>query len=386
MYRLASPFLLSLMALIALSGCSSDGLEEAAVSMVDETPAVSYAELAATTAALTTALQEKPSETPFDGADADQTTLSTPEQPATIDLKSPSPTPGGIASTNGTIGPPVAGTETPAAPPEIPSPTALPATLIPFDPTMVLGVPVESVVYLPDGVIDRSREIFNRGRALGRDSHAFSKLGDSLIANPHFLTGFDTRPYDLADYEYLQPVIEQFAGSYERYGVAIHAGLHSWVIFDPMWANKEWCQPNEDMVACEFRLNNPTVLLILMGSNDAGAPDNFAYNLRKVVEFSIENGVLPVLTTKADRFEGPENTNNIIIREIAAEYAIPLWDFDLVADSIPDRGLKEDRVHLTPFDEFDYTMPEAMQRGHGVHNLTALMVLEAIRTQVMQLQ
>jgi hypothetical protein len=45
--------------------------------------------------------------------------------------------------------------------------------------------------------------------------------------------------------------------------------------------------------------------------------------------------------------------------------------------------LKEDQIHLTPFDEFDYTLPEALGTGHGVHNLTALIVLDAIRTQVM---
>jgi hypothetical protein len=98
-----------------------------------------------------------------------------------------------------------------------------------------------------------------------------------------------------------------------------------------------------------------------------------------VVEFSIENGVIPVIVTKADRFEGPENTNNIILRQIADEFQVPLWDFDLVADTLPGRGLKEDQVHLTVFLENDYTMSEAYETGHGTHNLSALMVLESIR-------
>ena len=222
------------------------------------------------------------------------------------------------------------------------------------------------------------------GQALGRDSNTFSKLGDSLIANPHFLTGFDIGPYDLGSYEYLQPVIDYYAGSYERYGVAIHAGLHSWGVFDPMWADKNWCQPNESILACEFRLNNPSVLLILLGSNDAGAPGSFDYNLRKTVEYAIENGVIPVIATKADRFEGPQDENNIMLRQIAADYLIPLWDFDLLAETLPGRGLQEDNIHLTVFVEYDYTMPEALQLGHGAHNLTALMVLDAIREETTQ--
>jgi hypothetical protein len=377
--------LLSILVITAISGCSSAGPEEIIVTRLDETPVVSYAEIASTSTASSPEVQEPAaSETAVDGTDSDQILTLTHDQPGAEDENTPSSNTDESGSVNATSTAEYVNTETPEPPQETPTPTPVLATPIPFDPTMVLGVPVESIVYLPEAVIRHSREIINVGRALGRDGRAFSKLGDSLIANPHFLTGFDTRPYDLSDYEFLQPAIDHFAGSYERYGVAIHAGLHSWGIFDPMWANKDWCQPNETMVACEFRLNNPSILFILMGSNDAGAPDNFAYNLRKTVEFSIENGVLPVLATKADRFEGPENTNNIILKEIAAEYAIPLWDFDLVAAEIPDRGLKEDLVHLTPFDEFDYTLPEALRRGHGVHNLTALMVLEAIRTQVMQ--
>jgi hypothetical protein len=265
-----------------------------------------------------------------------------------------------------------------------PTATRVPETPTPVDPTSVNGVPIDSIVNMPDSVIQRSREIFALGQSLGRSQHSFSKLGDSLIANPHFLTGFDTRRYNLGSYDELQPTVEYFEGSFERYGVAIHAGLHSWGIFDPMWADKNWCQPNESIITCEFRLNNPSVLLILIGSNDAGAGDLFEYNIRKLVEYSIENGVIPVLATKADRFEGPDNSNNLAIRVIARDFEVPLWDFDIAADAIEGRGLMEDNVHLTPYDEFDYTQPQAFVTGHGVHNLTALMVLDAIRTQIME--
>jgi len=246
----------------------------------------------------------------------------------------------------------------------------------------VNGVPIETIVVMPEEVQEHVREIYAQGRLRGRDGNAFSKLGDSLIATPSFFTQFDAGVYNLGPYEYLQPAIDYFSGSYERYGVALRPGLHAWGVFDPLWANKDWCQPNETMIACEFRLNNPGLLLILLGTNDAGSPGNFAYNIRKVVEFCIENGVIPVLVTKADRFEGPENTNNNLLREIAAEYSIPLWDYDLAAGTMPDRGLQEDQVHLTLFVENDYTMPEAFDTGHGVHNLTGLMMLDAIRQAV----
>lgn len=253
-----------------------------------------------------------------------------------------------------------------------------------IEPPAVNGIPVESIIVFPDEVAENVRQIFDLGQEMGRDAHAFSKLGDSLIATPTFLTKFDVGPYNLGPYDYLQPTIDYYAGSYQRYGVALRPGLHAWGVFDPLWANKEWCQPNENLLACEFRLNNPSVVLILLGTNDVGNPPGFAKNMRQVVEFSIENGVIPVLVTKADRFEGPDNTNNNILRQIAADYSVPLWDFDLVAETLPGRGLSEDQVHLTVFVENDYTMPEAFQTGTGVHNLTGLMALDAVRRAIME--
>ncbi len=248
-----------------------------------------------------------------------------------------------------------------------------------IDPSQLNGIPVTEIVDMDDAVKQHVIEIYSAGQARGRNPGAFSKLGDSLIATPDFLTQFDKGLYNLGSYYYLQSAIDHFSGSYERYGVALRPGLHAWGVFDPLWANKEWCQANETLLACEFRLYNPTVLLILLGSNDSGSPDGFDYNIRKVVEFSIENGVIPVIVTKADRFEGPENRNNIILRQIAADFQVPLWDFDLVAETLPGRGLKEDQVHLTVFLENDYTMSVAYETGHGTHNLSALMVLESIR-------
>jgi hypothetical protein len=232
---------------------------------------------------------------------------------------------------------------------------------------------------MSEDVQQHIREIYSKGQTLGRNPRAFSKIGDSTIENPYFLTRFDEGAYNLGDYAYLQPVIDYFAGSFARQGMAVRLGLHSWSIMDPLWADKTTCQPNETIIACEFRLHNPSVVLIRLGSNDTGVPESFDKNLREIVEFSVENGVIPVLGTKADRHEGPGNVNNTIIRQIATDYRIPLWDFDRVAQALPGSGLDLDGVHLTTFYAHDYTLPEALQRGHGVHNLTALMALDEIR-------
>ena len=277
-------------------------------------------------------------------------------------------------------------TETPLPPTTTPTETATPTetpTPTPTRLTTVNGIGLESFLAMPENVIENSRAIFAAGQTLGRNPGAFSKLGDSTIENPHFLARYDEGPYNLGDYAYLQGVVDHFAGSHSRQGMAVRRGNHSWTVTDPMWADKTYCLPNETPIACEIRLHNPSVIFIRLGSNDRGVPAGFDQNLRQVVQIAIDNGVIPVLGTKADRFEG-SNINNEMIRQVAADYQVPLWDFDLVAATIPGRGLDVDAVHLTTFYAHDYTSPTAYQRGHGVHNLTALMVLEAVWREIMQ--
>ena len=237
---------------------------------------------------------------------------------------------------------------------------------------------VDEIVLMSPAVRETVRKTFAVGRELGRNPNAFSKIGDSVALTPHYLTRFDSGHYTLGEYEYLQPAIDNYAGSFERYGVATRIGLHAWSLFDPLWANKEYCSPNEHMVACEIRLHNPSVLLIRLGSNDSGAEKAFNDNMRALVEYALENGVVPILGTKADRFEGPDDRNNNIVREIAAYYNLPLWDFDHVADTIPGRGLGGDQVHMTMADSDDYTDPYSFERGYPVSDLTALMSLFAV--------
>jgi hypothetical protein len=118
--------------------------------------------------------------------------------------------------------------------------------------------------------------------------------------------------------------------------------------------------------------------LIRLGSNDRGASGLFDSNMRLAVQIALDNGVIPVLGTKPDRFEGSGNVNNIMIRQIAADFRIPLWELDLAAATIPGRGLGTDNVHLTSLYPYDYGLSWALQRGHAVQNISALMILHTI--------
>ena len=280
-------------------------------------------------------------------------------------LPSPTPTPPTL-------------TPTPSPTPSpTPAQTAVPPPVTPDPARQINGVPFDEIAVLPPDVADHVAEIMARGRELGRNPNAFSKLGDSAVLTESNLTRFDNGPVELGPYAFLQPTIDHYAGSWQRYGVGARVALTTIGVFDPMWASAEWCQPGEHLLECEIRLHNPGVLLIRLGTNDGRAALYETY-MRQIVAYSVEQGVVPVLGTKADRFEG-DNSINEVTRRLAAELRVPLWEFDRVAETLPNRGLSDDHAHLTVYGRNDYADPEALTRGYPVSDLTALVVLDALR-------
>lgn len=231
---------------------------------------------------------------------------------------------------------------------------------------------------MPPAVQENVRRIYAQGQELGRNPYAFSKVGDSISLTSHYFARFDQHRYHLGIYDGLQPTIDFYRDSFERFGMAVRIGLHAWIAFRPGVADLTQCKPNEHMVECEIRLHNPSLMLIRLGTNDTGGGDAYERAIRYAIEYSIRNGIIPVLITKSDRFEG-DNRHNETLRELAAEYAVPLWDFDVVAGTLPDRGLGSDNVHLTMYGLDDFSDPATLSFGYPLSDLTGLMMLDAIR-------
>ncbi len=257
--------------------------------------------------------------------------------------------------------------------------TPYPTSLISPSITLVNGLSVENILIMPDEVKININKIYDYGQSIGHNPHAFSKVGDSTIMNPGLLVQFENGNYNLGDYSYLRPTIEYFDGSFDRYGASTRIGLHAWTVLDPLWADKQTCISDENMLACELHLHNPSYLFIRLGTNDKDIPDTFNRHVREIVSFAIQNGVIPILSSKADRFEGESNINNKILRQIAIDYKIPLWDYDRVAATLPNRGLFSDGIHIaTDGVTYDYNDPQALQVGQSTHDLTALIALDAV--------
>lgn len=190
----------------------------------------------------------------------------------------------------------------------------------------------------------RAKEIYQRGLLLGNDPHHFSVAGDCQSVPEVFLGIFEGDRYRLSDADLpLEETIAQFKGQFGRDGLAVRQGFGITSILDPTWSDATLCQPNEMPLECEFRVNKPSILFINMGTNWKNASSE-AYEkyMRQVVDFSIEHGVLPILSSKIDNIEG-DHSINAVTAGVAHDYDLPYWNLWLAADGLPHHGLDSDR-------------------------------------------
>ena len=124
-------------------------------------------------------------------------------------------------------------------------------------------------------------------------------------------------------------------------------------------------------------MHNPAFAFIALGTNDINKLEQFEPNMREIIEYTLEQGIIPILVTKADNLEGDESIN-LTIAQLAVEYHLPVWNFWAAVQPLPGHGLQDDGAHLTFASNF-FNNPNKLTRAWAVRNLTALQVLEAMR-------
>lgn len=223
------------------------------------------------------------------------------------------------------------------------------------------------------------QEIYTSGLALGNNPQAFSKVGDCQSTLPLFLADFDKERYALGEYAYLQPAVDYFAGSFSRTSRAVKNSLTATAVMATLWNDWKDCGASETPLECEYRIHQPSFAIISLGTNDANGLVPIENALRRVIEITIEHGIVPILATKADNAEGDQSINEAIAR-LAYEYEIPLWNFWLAVQPLPQHGLRSPE-HLT-YGEYvlpaDFSHGDNMQYAFNVRNLTALQTLDVV--------
>ncbi|MFC1961114.1 SH3 domain-containing protein [Chloroflexota bacterium] len=269
-------------------------------------------------------------------------------------------------------------------PTPLPPPTAPPA-LAPAAPTSPDGIPIVT------GITANARQIYLVGRERGNLPHVVSKIGDSITFSPAYLRQLGA-DYNLGQYSYLQPVVDFFTGPTGRgensFAAASVSAVPGWTTADvlsPGGAPAPPCSPDEPPLLCEYRTARPSIALIMLGTVDSEGKitlTQYRANLQRIIEITIGQGIVPVLSTippmqiEPSRDARASQINQIII-ETARSYDIPLWNYYAAMTGLPNQGLSSDGGHPSeaPDGKHAYFDAEHLQYGYTMRNLTALQVL-----------
>jgi len=118
-----------------------------------------------------------------------------------------------------------------------------------------------------------------------------------MTQNPFFLIPIGQDDYDLGDYQDLQTVIDNFSrdglNSFDRESQAAAGGFNTASVIDSLWANPEFCQAGETPLSCEVRVMQPSIALIMFGTNDVFYLDEASFDLflRSIVVETIRDGI-----------------------------------------------------------------------------------------------
>jgi hypothetical protein len=236
-----------------------------------------------------------------------------------------------------------------------------------------------------------ARAIFQRGRALGRDPKKFSKVGDCETDSPYFLIPIDSGIYNLGPYRYLDPIIKNFTGSFAYHSMAGRGSFVASSVLDPQWSDPSVCQAGvESPLACEYRVHNPSVALIMLRTYpypwEPADREKYISDMRAVIDYTISQGIVPVVSTipMIEASPGELMDMNNIIRQLSAEYHIPLWDFYATLTTLPNYGVKDSHLTVPPDGGTSFNNPESMSYGMTHRNLETLEVLHYLYTSVMK--
>jgi hypothetical protein len=225
---------------------------------------------------------------------------------------------------------------------------------------MTASVPTEDARLLPADwrnwpiipeVSETARKIYAKGLAMGNDPNAFSKVGDCQNLKTVFLWKYDHLDIYRFDWKidpYLD-TIENFQGNFDRDGQSAQFGFTAASPISQLLADPDACLPEETPLECEIRINHPVFMLIsLEFPFNARSPALYERYLRRIIEYTMAHGAVPILATKADNVEG-DHSINLTIAELAYEYDLPMWNWWAAAQPLGDHGIDpyRDGFHIS---------------------------------------
>jgi hypothetical protein len=254
-------------------------------------------------------------------------------------------------------------------------------------PATSLEAQLQSVPVL-SAITPNVRDIYLKGHSMGNQANVFAKIGDCNTVADSFLAPLDKGSYSLGRYAPLQKTITYYKGSFARQSKAAEIGFNVITVQDPFWSDPNMCLANESSLRCEYRLIKPSIALVMFGANDVLflTPKLYQQNMRKIVQQSLDQGIIPVLTTFTWHDNGPMRQKamefNMIDVALSREYNIPLVNFWLASQYLPGHGISSDNAHLNWSVNGLIFTGEEKQWGESLRSLLMLEMLDNLRTEL----
>ncbi|MBL8108570.1 MAG: hypothetical protein JNJ96_02815 [Anaerolineales bacterium] len=273
------------------------------------------------------------------------------------------------------VAPPTSTSSAPTATPitNYQLPTTTPSLQSPVSNPPISNSPIlnwKDMPIIPTNIDSSLRKVYERGLSLGNDPHAFSLFGDCQARPAEFFGVFET---DETLFESLSPelqeTVDNFRGSFNRESPTAQDGTTPGALLWIQWHQGKYdCTFAETPVECELRIHRPSFVIIQIGTHFESRNTEY---LRRIIEQLMDEGVVPILATKADNREKDERVNRDMAL-LASEYDLPLWNFWVAVEDLPNRGLytRDDR----PLQGDIYLTDEAKD----IHRMTALETLNAV--------
>ncbi|MDX1992399.1 MAG: SH3 domain-containing protein [bacterium] len=234
----------------------------------------------------------------------------------------------------------------------------------------------------------RLRRVYDAGQENGLANDHLTKVGDSVIASFMYLQPMANPDNVFGPYDYLRHVVGYYAQSAGQPSVAAVVGLSSTVVFDPTWADSGLCETGESPLDCEYRRKRPAFAFIAFGPNDLRAieVDLYRESMTRIVEATLERGIIPILSTftcSPEDFRWTKCVDfNFALVEVAAEQDVPLINFWAAARSLPNYGLDVDSTHLlqTGFRYLKHDTGHESWYGAALQNLLSIRTLYELVT------
>ena len=159
-------------------------------------------------------------------------------------------------------------------------------------------------------------------------------------------------------------------------------------LLDPALADPDLCQAGKSPLACELRVNQPSVIFVIVGRNDVlfNTPvDQFQAALDQIIQTAASQGTIPVLMTIPGDVTIYPNLpvyNTLIVRA-ARQNNIPLTNLWRRLNGVGPSTVDPGSLMLTSSGVGDqFTEAELATYGVPVRNLAALRMLQQLQLAV----